>query len=120
MKTCLLMVTAIALISVATLASSQTPSSKPAMPPGMKGDYETIEGKILKVFRADDKGARFRAYLVRWKDFEVVVSDPLGTTDKKEGDMITFMAQRLEMPFGAQKVSILHFLIMDMGAFRKR
>ncbi len=73
----------------------------------------------LKVFRADDKGARFRAYLVRWKDFEVVVSDPLGTTDKKEGDMITFMAQRIEMPRGAQKISTLHFLIMDLGSFRK-
>jgi hypothetical protein len=119
MKKLFMIVTAIALLSVAAVASSQTPSGKPAMPPGMKGDYETVEARVLRVFRADDKGARFRAYLVKWKDFEVIVSDPLGTTDKKEGDMITFMAQRLEMPRGAQKISILHFVIMDLGAFRK-
>ena len=119
MKTCLMMVTAIALLSVTTLASTEMQSNKAMMPPGMKGGYETIEAKVLKVFGADDKGARFRAYLVKWKDFEVVVSDPFGTTDKKAGDMITFMAQRIEIPQGEKKIATLQFMIMDFGAFGK-
>lgn len=86
---------------------------------GMKGSYETLESEIVKVYQADHNGAKFRAYIVKWKDQEVVVSDPLSSTDKNVGDKITFIAQTIEMPFGEKKVSMIQFMIVDCGALLK-
>ena len=119
MKAVFMVALAMVVMSVSALASEKEQSHHPMMPPGMTGSYETVQAQVLRVFAADDNGARFRAYLVRWKDFEVVVSDPLGTTDKRDGEMITFIAQRIEMPEGDRKISVLQFMIMDFGAFRK-
>jgi hypothetical protein len=88
-------------------ASTNTPATVLS-----KGSYETVQAKILKVFAVDDNGAKFRAYLVRWKDFDVVVSDILARGDKKEGDTITFTVNRMELPNGASKTSVLTFTSM--------
>jgi hypothetical protein len=117
--TTMVILVALALIALSGPLADEAHAAQSMMPPGVKGDYETAQSQVLEVFAADENGARFRAYLVRWKDFEVIVSDPLGTTDKRPGDMITFMAQRLEMPHGARKIMMLQFMIMDFGAFQK-
>jgi hypothetical protein len=67
---------------------------------GAKGSYEIVETKVIKAFAVDDGGAKFCAYLVRWKDYDVVVADPLGKTDMKEGDTITITVNRSELPVG--------------------
>lgn len=72
------------------------------------GSFETEQGKILKVFSAEQEGAIYRAYLVNWKGREVVVSDPLpGKAKKKTGDTITFMVNKVELddPYGGKKKS---------------
>ncbi|HCE44944.1 MAG TPA: hypothetical protein DET40_15500 [Lentisphaeria bacterium] len=94
-------------------AAENSQQKEPAIPAGMTGGYETVQGKVLKVYSAKDNGAQFRAYAVKWKDQEIIVSDTLCTSNKKEGDTITFMAQRMEMPHGEQKLKLLHFMIME-------
>lgn len=86
-----------------------------ALPVGMKTSSETLQGEILKVYAADDEGLHFRAYVVHWKDREVIVSDMLGTSDKKEGDTITFMVHRMEMPHRNGTVTKkLDFMLLEM------
>jgi hypothetical protein len=109
----------IAVRSEPTVLPSATATNTPTMPVGVKGSYETVEARVLKVFAAEDNGAKFRAYLVNWKDFDIVVSDPLSGTDKKEGESITFMANRSELPRGEKKIAVLNFMIMDFGTHEK-
>ena len=59
-----------------------------------EADPETVQAKVIKVFAAEDNGAKFRAYQVRWKGFDIVVSDSLADTDAKEGELLTFLASR--------------------------
>ncbi len=87
------------------------------MPEGMAGCFDTVKSKVLKVFSAEDNGARFRAYQVKWKDHDIIVSDMFGTTDFKEGDAITFITQNIEVPAGDKNLKMLQFMIMDVNAF---
>lgn len=86
---------------------------------GLKSGHVTVQAVVLKSFAADDEGARFRAYLVNWKGAPVIVSDVLGTTDKKEGDTISFMVQRLHLPRGTNTIATLQFMIVDTGELTK-
>jgi hypothetical protein len=61
---------------------------------GAKGNPETVQAKVIKVFAVEDNGAKFRAYQVRWKGFDIVVSDTLADTGAKEGVWLTFLASR--------------------------
>jgi hypothetical protein len=61
---------------------------------GARGNAETVQAKVIKVFAVEDNGAKFRAYQVRWKGFDIVVSDTLANTDAKEGELLTFLASR--------------------------
>ena len=88
-----------------------TNTNKPTTSVGSKSSFEVVEEKILKVFTAEDDGAKFRAYLVKWKNFDVVVSEMLGRTDKKEGELLTFMVSHVELPAGEQKNAILGFMV---------
>lgn len=63
---------------------------------------------MLKVFSAEQEGHRFIAYLVKWKDFDVIVSDPLGRSNFRDGDKIRFLAQRVSLP----NVSTLNFILL--------
>jgi len=63
-------------------------------PPSAKGDFENVQAKVVKVFAAEDNGARFRAYQVKWKTFDVVASDTLGDSVTQEGESLTFLASR--------------------------
>ena len=78
---------------------------------GMKGNYEMVDGDVLKVYSMEDQGARFCAYVVKYKDKEVIVSDVLhAAPEKKEGDKVTFMVQHMEMPKGTEKINIIQFI----------
>ena len=109
----------IVLLSSNSIALDNTFPFQKMLPPGMKMKMDTIEANIIKVYSAEDNGALFRAYVVKWNDSEVIVSDPLGTTDNKVGDSITFMAQRTEMPKDNNVMKMLNFTIMDFSAFMK-
>jgi len=82
-------------------------------PKGTQSSFETMTASVQKVFSAEQEGHRFIAYLVKWKEFDVIVSDPLGRTNFKVGDEIGFMAQRISLPDAAQKVSTMNFMIID-------
>ena len=115
MKTVALMTTIFAGVFLAFAVAEHSQPTQPTVPVGMTGRYETVKSTVLKVYSAEDNGAHFRAYVVKWKDKEVIVSDMLGRTNKKEGDSITFMAQRIEMPHphGGERMRLLHFMIME-------
>lgn len=83
----------------------------------MIGNFGTVKSEVLKVFSAEDNGARFRAYQVKWKDQDIIVSDMFGTTDFQEGDPITFMFQNIEAPAGQETMKMLQFILMDTSAF---
>ena len=108
---------AVFVMSFFQMASAEEKAATPTMPAGVKSDHEIVQSEVLKVFAVDDGGARFRAYLVQWKDYKVIVSDPLGTSDKKEGDKISFLAQKIEIPSAGKNYKILNFIMLDAGAF---
>ena len=93
----------------ATSVSAQTPQS-----PDVQSTFDTVEAPVLKVYSAEDGGHRFVAYSVKWKNSEVVVSDPLARSQFQEGDKITFMAQKVSLPGSPVKVSSLNFILLDI------
>src|SRR6476661_5521898 len=106
MKTIVLATMLIAVMSSGLCAQQRTP---PTPPPGMKTNAETVEADILKVYSMEDQGAKFRAYVVKYKGNEVIVSDGMAMTNKQVGDKIKIMVFRAEVPLGATKVSTLRF-----------
>ena len=118
MKKVLLAVLMISLYSMTAKASEDTQQqNQSSLPPGMKASMVTVESIVEKVFTADYNGARFRAYQVRWNDNDVIISDPLGTTDYQEGNQITFMANITEMK--ERKIKVLSFIVIDFNAYKK-
>jgi hypothetical protein len=105
-----------ALISPVLFAQQFTP---PALPPGAKGSGERVESDVLKVYEMQDRGATFRAYVVKYKGNEVVVSDTLARSSKKVGDKIMFVVSRAELPLGTEKLHVLSFQILDFGGLKK-
>jgi hypothetical protein len=96
MKTALATAAAIALTCLTVAADDSTSSNTNAVPLGAKGNYETVQAKVVKVFAAEDNGAKFRAYQVKWKGFDVVIPSRSAGTDKKEGDLLTFKVRRTD------------------------
>ena len=117
MKTTLLAVLITVVLSQGVWAQ-QVP--RPAPPPGMKTKSETGEAEILKVYAAEDQGAKFRAYVIKYKDNEVILNDDLAVTDKKVGDKVKFMVHRYEAPAGKAKIHTMQFKIFDIGALMKK
>lgn len=62
--------------------------------PGITSSYDVVQSPVLKVYTAKDGKHRFVAYLVKWNDSEVIVSDPLAQSDYKVGNTISFLAQK--------------------------
>ena len=89
--------------------SAQTPPP----PKEVQSTFDTVEAPVLKVFSAEEGQHRFVAYLVKWKDFEVIVSDPLANSHFQVGDKIHFMAQRVSLPGSAAQVSSLNFHLLS-------
>ena len=54
---------------------------------------------------------------VKWRNQDVIVSDPLSTSDFKEGDAITFMTQKIDLPSANvnkdDKIKTLSFQVVD-------
>ncbi len=96
------------LASVTMIGIAPTFAQTPPLPKGTESSFDLVEGPVLKVFSAEQEGHRFIAYLVKWKDFDVIVSDPLGRSKFRAGDKIRFLAQRVSLP----KVSTLNFTLV--------
>ena len=105
--------TALAFVSTAApVVFAQTPAPAAATataPVGERMPPERLELKVLKVYAAKDGDAIFRAYVVRWKDQEVIVSDSLAKTNYKEGDTITVLAMNHPFPQGKEPHRLLAF-----------
>ena len=80
-----------------------------------KSMTEVFTSKILKVYSFQEENHQYVAYVVTWKDHEVVVS-PLGAVggaDKyKVGDTIRCQMQQLPARVGDENKSLITFSIM--------
>jgi len=92
-----------------SLFSPQSGFTKPVQLPNGSSSYETVQAPVVKVFSAMNGTNKFVAYLVKWKDFDVIVSDPLARSDFKVGDSISFLAQKID----GDKYSSLSFTLLS-------
>ena len=74
--------------------------------------HETFKAEVLKVFSATDSNAVFRAYLVKWKGQEVIVSDPLVASDHRVGDTVSVIAINQPFPRDQAKPRLLNFQML--------
>ena len=81
------------------------------LPPQEEG-WQRVQLKVLKVFSAHDGEAVFRAYLVNWKDQEVVVKDVLVKTDYQVGDTISVLVMKHKYPKGKPGPGLLSFSVV--------
>ncbi len=73
----------------------------------MISDYtERFDAKIAKVFWVNDDHANFRAYVVKWKDQEVVVTDDKARTRYNVAEIPTVFVRRGEI---AKDEQVLEF-----------
>ena len=54
-------------------------------------------------------------YVVTWKSREVIVSDPLATSNHKVGDTITVLAMNLPFPQGKEMHRLLAFTVVPQS-----
>jgi hypothetical protein len=73
--------------------------------------WERVDLKVQKVFSAHDGEAIFRAYLVSWKDQDVVVRDDLDKTDYHVGDTISVLVMKTKYPQGKPGPDLLVFMV---------
>jgi hypothetical protein len=96
-------------------ARAQTPpaaaSEAAAAPTGERMAPERLELTVLKVYTATDGKAKFRAYVVKWKDQEVIVSDSLVRTNYAVGDTIPVLAMNHPFPQNAEERRLLAFTV---------
>jgi len=104
---------AVVLGSMTWLGAPEAPAQARQLPAGMQSSFDTEEATVLKVFSATEGEHGFIAYLVKWKGFEVVVSDPLARSNFKVGDTIGFLAHRLDLSQSVPGVSSLSFTLID-------
>jgi hypothetical protein len=91
----------------------------PAMPPGVSSNSEVAQAEILKVYSLDDKGAKYRAYVVKYKETEVIAESMLPNSQMKVGDKVSLLVIRVEAPLGDKKISTIQFKIMNMPGAKK-
>ena len=114
MKT-IILATAISALTASSLCAQQR--TPPTPPVGMKS--EQVEADILKVYSMEDQGAKFRAYVVKYKGNEVIVSDGMAMTNKQVGDKIKLTVFRQEASAGAIKINALKFEVFGFGLSQK-
>jgi hypothetical protein len=103
------------LCSLPLAAAEKAPANPPApsAPAATRsGTHEAVELVVLKVFAAHDGDAIFRAYVVKWKEQEVIVSDTLAKSNYREGDTIRVLVMKNPFPQGQEPYDLLHFTIV--------
>jgi hypothetical protein len=114
MKKRILTLVSVAAFSVLSLSGGEN-QNPPSAPPPMNPGYETAKLKVLKVYYAKDGDAIFRAYVVKWKEQEVVVSDTLARTHYRVGDVATVLVMKQPFRNGEGKEGLLAFQVLPEG-----
>ena len=81
-------------------------------------NIEMTDATVLKVFSAEKGDAKYKAYLVKWKNQEVVVTDMFGGPSLKEGDTVSVMATVVKQP--TLGINVLQFAYVDMNAMMSK
>jgi hypothetical protein len=109
MKTTLRIFACITLLTAMQVAAADTKTK----PPTSIGSVVVAKLKVLGVLSAKDGDALFRAYLVKWNNQVVVVSDTLAATDYHKGDIVGVLVMKHPFPKGKAKHGLLSFEISD-------
>jgi len=105
---------AASLVLVLAASAAAQQFTPPALPGGTKMGTEMSEGEVVKVYSLDDEGAKFRAYAVKYKGSEVIVSDPVGSSNNKVGDKIKFMVAKVDAPLGGGSIKLMTIQIVNL------
>ena len=106
----LIIASALFLSALSSITASAADAAQ--APAGERIPPQRLDLKVLKVFAAKDGEAIFRAYLVKWKDQEVVVSDSLAKTNYQVGDTIPVLAMNHPFPQGREQHRLLAFTVV--------
>ena len=117
MKNTHIAIFAITVALAVTLFAAEKQAAAP--PASTSATHETFKAEVLKVFSATDGKAVFRAYLVKWKDQEVIASDPLVSSDNRVGDTVSVLAMNQPFPKDQAKPRLLAFQILPSLPSRK-
>ena len=110
----------ISLVAAAAIALVLSMGAFAAEEEPRKATHESIETKVLKVFAAKDGNAIFRAYLIKWKDQEVIASDQLAKSNYQVGDTIEVLAMNHPFPKRKEGPGLLHFQVSVTAVPEKR
>ena len=94
MKHTLLLLGGTLLLVFACCAANAQTQGAPFSRGGPDPEAQRVDAKITKVISVTDDHARYRAYLVRWKEQEVAIVDSRANTLHKEGDTISVWARK--------------------------
>jgi hypothetical protein len=76
-----------------------------------KNSYTTENLKVEKVFNAKDGDTTFRAYLVKWENQEVIVTDTISQSDYQVGDTMPVIVMKHYLSKEKNKSGLLGFEI---------
>jgi hypothetical protein len=69
-----------------------------AMPPGVSdSSSEVFSAPVIKVYSVQEGKHKSRAYVVKWKGSEVIVSDSLGRSAFRVGEVIQVIAVKMSL-----------------------
>ena len=93
-------------ISISLLGCGRTAQSvieNALVPTGSASTNETAT--IEKVYSANEEGFSYVCYQVTWHGQQVIVSDPIHSTNFKVGDKISFMVMKLDLSKTGQSIT---------------
>ena len=76
--------------------------------------YTIEKGKVLRKFSIKENSeGKYVAYLVKWRDYEVVIQDPFASSDDNVGDEISFIVYETVLEEGDKSTSVLNFAYLN-------
>lgn len=91
--------------------------AKPEVLTEFSEDHEIAKSEVLAVFSADHEGSRFRAYRVKWRGNDVIVSDTFAGSKYAKGDAITFTVRCIDKPIPrsqGERAKVLTFSLTEV------
>ncbi|NJK92400.1 MAG: hypothetical protein HC904_11525 [Blastochloris sp.] len=75
-------------------AQGQEKAVIPSIPPELQFSWEPGSASVLKTFIYNEDESRFRAYQIKWRNHDVIVTDRGSFKDFKEGEEIHFIVAK--------------------------
>jgi hypothetical protein len=98
-------------------AIAQQPKRPTSLISAENKSIETVTAKVEQVLKFEDDSFEFIAYLVTYRGKQVVVEDPIGSTNHSVGDELRFIVVRTELSKAdAKSKKLISFVVSQKGA----